>query len=100
LASTAARLLVRFTSLMVLAPFRGGGASCDDIAGSGGAGCGDWVSWASRLAWLMGGSNSWSRWDLVDNGEFPQAATCIIQHPRPATIVHALVVYLQKARGD
>jgi hypothetical protein len=60
------------------------------------------ASLASRLTCRRRGSGAGSRrrLDSADNGKLFQAVTRIIQHPRPAAVVHALVVEVQEAGGD
>jgi hypothetical protein len=57
---------------------------------------------ASRLAFGRrgGGVRSRCRGNPADDGQLFQAVARIVKHPRPATVVHALVVEFQEAGGD
>jgi hypothetical protein len=56
---------------------------------------------ASRLAgWRVSDSWRWQWRDLAEYCQFLYSTTYVIQHPRPATAVHALEVEIQEAGSD
>jgi hypothetical protein len=57
---------------------------------------------ASRLAFRRrgGGIRSRRRGDSADDCQLLQAVARVAQHPRPATVVHALVVEVQETGGN